>query len=229
MTTYSLTKISLAIIVVTACSVTASQEIDRGESSSVQAAEVKEAGNLDKKISEQEILEIEERVKKALEQFAAMDKPKEKSAANNAVSKQDRLKAIEDDLKKLMANKSFRGSLLGGTLSAAATAHPAGLILGGIAGALVGRSDDDSPSSDADIFNNQLHVEQYIVDADGVKRQVANIDDCSGAYIPVDVSPEAAGSSQGFTKVSANFGSGGESKSTSQPRRFMPHCFYYSD
>jgi len=229
MTTYSLTKISLAIIVVTACSVAASQEIDQGESSSVQAAEVKEAGNLDKKISEQEILEIEKRVKDALEQFAAMEEPKEKSAVNNADSKQDRLKAIEDDLKKLMANKSFRGSLLGGTLSAAATAHPAGLILGGIAGALVARSDGDLQGSDDDMFDNQQHVERYIVDADGVKRQVVNIDNCFGAYVPVDDSPEAAGSSQGFTKVSANFGNSRASKSTPQPRRFMPHCFYYSD
>lgn len=54
--------------------------------------------------------------------------------------KRQRIEKAESRMKKLVSRGSVRNAVVGSVLAAAVTAHPAGIIVGGLAGGLVGKS-----------------------------------------------------------------------------------------
>lgn len=54
--------------------------------------------------------------------------------------KRARIRNAESRMKKLVSRGSVRNAIVGSVLAAAVTAHPAGILVGGVAGGLVGKS-----------------------------------------------------------------------------------------
>ncbi|HEY7774280.1 MAG TPA: hypothetical protein VIC26_13945 [Marinagarivorans sp.] len=54
--------------------------------------------------------------------------------------KQERIRDAESRFSKMINKNSWRNAVIGSVLTAAVTAHPAGLLVGGIAGGMVGKS-----------------------------------------------------------------------------------------
>ena len=54
--------------------------------------------------------------------------------------KQERIKKAESRFSKIINKNSWKNAVIGSVLTAAVTAHPAGLLVGGIAGSMVGKS-----------------------------------------------------------------------------------------
>ena len=63
-----------------------------------------------------------------------------KSRGATLKKKQERIKKAESQFTKIINKNSWRNAVMGSVLAAAVTAHPAGLLVGGIAGSLVGKS-----------------------------------------------------------------------------------------
>ena len=80
----------------------------------------------------------------------------------SAEKKRKRLQESTSRIKKLMTSKTAKNAVVGGVIAAAVTAHPAGFIIGGLAGGMVGKSKryDEAEEALAEI------EQQIIVDED---------------------------------------------------------------
>lgn len=56
--------------------------------------------------------------------------------------KQGRIEKAQSRMQRLVNRGSWKNAVIGGVLAAAVTAHPAGLLVGGVAGGMVGKSKD---------------------------------------------------------------------------------------
>ena len=55
-------------------------------------------------------------------------------------AKQERIKKSQSNLSKIVVKDSWKNAAIGAVIAAAVTAHPAGLVIGGLAGGMVGKS-----------------------------------------------------------------------------------------
>lgn len=62
------------------------------------------------------------------------------SRGYTTLSKQGRIEKAESNLKNIVNRSSLKNAVIGSVLTAAVTAHPAGLLIGGLAGSMVGKS-----------------------------------------------------------------------------------------
>lgn len=147
----------------------------------------------------------------------------------------------------VLKNDKTKGGLIGGTLTAAATAHPLGFIVGGVAGALIGNyanKDKKEGSEENSSLNEELNDSKQPQEEQSYSPILltAAIDSCSTAATArisslkttietpeekTNIKPSA------FTLISDGFTA--ESPRQKQPirpslnRHLAPFCFYYQN